>query len=231
MAGTGTGNTMTDCVAVGGAGIKTGSGYQWPSKANHSHSTWGFSDCLAHNNNALGIYAWQNDGSSHPIVRFTAYHNGRGGVLHGSYKNRYEYDAAVLFGNGGPPLQLHATSPLDPYHIEFRDCLFDCAGLADHAVTTSVHALPAESPTVFERCTMRGFRRSAIGLIREGTTPDIIDLTDCDYLGNAFWLEDGIHADSLVRNRGGSLGDFDLRRADQPGGVFVPEWNARRYDI
>src|SRR4029079_9904785 len=48
-----------DCLACCVQGTSTGGGFYWPAEANLKPNEWVFQDCVAHNNVALGIYAWE----------------------------------------------------------------------------------------------------------------------------------------------------------------------------
>lgn len=96
--GRGINPTITNSVAVGvqGSGADR-SGYQWPESGS---GLWTFADNLAHNNEAHGIFVWQNNSEPHHIDGFTAYYNEGSGVSHGAYGNSYQYRDLVLVGNG-----------------------------------------------------------------------------------------------------------------------------------
>jgi hypothetical protein len=56
---------------------------------------------------------------------------------------------------------------------------------------------------------------------------DLIDLEDCTFSGNELWLDDACEPGSLIRIRGANIGNWDVRRKDQPGTFYAP-WNAAR---
>lgn len=98
--GIGTNMTVVDCVAVGIQGNVDSSGFSWPEFANEDNNVWNFAFNVAHNNNADGIFVWQNDYNDHHINVFLGYHNGQYGIDHGAYHNNYRYENIVVFGNG-----------------------------------------------------------------------------------------------------------------------------------
>jgi hypothetical protein len=220
--GAGRGNAARNCVAVGVRGLKTSSGFIWPKRSDRG--VWAFEDCVAHNNVADGIFAYQNESSEHVISRFLAYHNGRVGIEHGAYRNRFTYEDSVLYGNLQAAVVIHALSDPAP-HIRMNRLVCDGAGLSDHAVVMTRHFIDGE-PVEITGCTFRGYRKSAFACTYNGNPiPDRAILTDCTYEGNQFWLEPSIHPDTEITVRDALLGDIMLRRWDQPG-VLQPEWNA-----
>lgn len=95
--GEGDGNRVVGSVAVGVQGSgPNNSGFGWQGT---EQGVWGFSDNLAHNNQAHGIFVWQNSAEKHVVDGFTAYHNAKAGVSHGAYRNSYTYRDLVLLDN------------------------------------------------------------------------------------------------------------------------------------
>ncbi len=108
--GAGRNNSITRSVAVGmRAGGKDNAGYKWPSK---DHGVWHFVANRAHNNQASGIFVWQNTGGitkqNHVIDGFQAYYNAGAGIDHGAYNNSYVYKNIKLRGNKDPAIVSHA---------------------------------------------------------------------------------------------------------------------------
>jgi hypothetical protein len=97
--GNGENLTLTNSVAVGVQGESGGdrSGFIWPES---SESVWLFENNIAHNNDANGIFVWQNNSDRHDVGPFTAYYNGGAGVNHGAYENSYQYSDLTLLANG-----------------------------------------------------------------------------------------------------------------------------------
>jgi len=225
LLGAGTGNVCRRCVAVGVESESTGSGYQWPSKANQKPNVWVFEDCLAHNNVANGIFVWQNDPHHHVVSRFAAYHNGSFGVLHGAYANRYEYSDLLLSGNLAGAIELRANTRADEGQdvyqgpIIFRRVHADGAGLAEWGIIAPHHNAGPEQPTLVEDCSFTGHLTAGVTLIAD-SQPTQLDLGNVSFDGNEFWLADNCHPDSFIVWNG-----LTIRRKDQAG-LFEPKWNA-----
>jgi hypothetical protein len=223
--GAGNGNVCRRCVAVGVESHSTGSGFQWPEKANLKPNVWLFEDCISHNNKSNGIFVWQNDPNHHIVSRFVGYHNGRFGVLHGAYSNRYEYSDMLLFGNLFGAIDLRANTRLNTgpgtYQgpITFRDVHADGANSCDWGIISQHHIAPPQQPTVIEDCSFTGFRQAAISITADDE-PTQLDVRNTSFEGNEFWLADDIAPDSFILYQG-----LTIRRKDQPG-QFRPEWNA-----
>jgi hypothetical protein len=89
----GTGHSAVGCIAVGvTVGNKSQSGFFWPESdtANTQGSVegqWVFTDCIAHNNAAMGIFAWQNTGFEvqPDWTGYRSYQNGGPGTNSGAY--------------------------------------------------------------------------------------------------------------------------------------------------
>jgi len=96
------------CVAVGVLGDSHVSGFHWPES---NEGVWVFQDCVAHNNQHLGIFTWQNTPKVHVVERFTAYRNGRAGIQHGAYVNPYIYRDALLVEHQSEGVLNQARSP------------------------------------------------------------------------------------------------------------------------
>jgi hypothetical protein len=223
----GTGNIAMDCVAVGVQSTKNASGFNWPSQANGSDGVWTFTDCVAHNENANGIYTWQNTDNVHTVSGFVAYHNGGYGIRHGAYRNPYHYVDSVLYGNRSGGVLLSALSKAGQV-MTFENVLIDQAGLAPYCITTNHHSLEAQAPGLITRCDFKGYTSAAVAFLAAtpGSAPEVYDLVDCSYAGNEFWLDAKIPAASVVRVKDTAHGSIALRRSDQPG-TLVSKWNAR----
>jgi hypothetical protein len=156
-------NTCRNCVAVGVQGAKTSSGYQWPSRG-PNFGVWTFENCLAHNNASDGIYAWQNDGHDHVLTNFESYRNGKSGVEHGAYTNRYLYQGGYLYQDGwsrntqpGPAsLVLHAVSNVQGTPLSFKNMTFDGGGVTPNGVLLTKRTKPAGVATPFVECHFTG---------------------------------------------------------------------------
>ncbi len=227
LMGAGRGNAARDCVAVGVQGNATASGFAWAPLLGGDHP-WTFEGCVSHNNRILGSYAWQNTPIQQVIRGFVAYHNGRSGILHGSYRNPYSYQDCVTYANRETELEVLAQAGgTSPDLVTFDGLKLDGAGLHDYDVTAGHHAAEPVMPVRFVGCEFRGFRKAgfAVGPNREGGYPDWFRLEDCVYGGNEFWLDSAAHPDSLVEVVDPQHQQITLRRYDQPG-RFVAAWNA-----
>jgi hypothetical protein len=143
--GIGTNMTVTDSVAVGIQGNSDASGYHWPEHANGDNNVWTFKNNTAHNNNADGIFVWQNDGHTHVIDGFVAYRNGNVGIDHGAYNNNYQYKNLTLFGNrNGGVFHRASGAPRQTWQALDTD-----------GITIGDHTLPG-GPIVFDGVTIRG---------------------------------------------------------------------------
>jgi len=227
MLGAGTGNTARNCVAVGVQGNSTANGFVWPEG---SEGSWVFQDCVAHNNKVHGIYAWQNTAMTHVVTRFTGYHNGKSGISHGAYNNRYRYEDCVLYGNAESAILLHAGSATAVSPLTFVGAWCDGAGLSAYCVKTWRHSLAPAGPTQLVNCSFRGSKKAAVGLAYDGlngsTEADLVDLIECTFVGNELWLVSTIHPGSTVRVQDSVRGVQKVQRTDQSG-TLRATWNAR----
>lgn len=105
--GSGIGNTVINCVAVGNGGSSGAAGFLWPESSNYTPNLWVSENILSHNNKTNGIFSWQNDPHPHSIENYHAYRNGHAGIEHGAYINAYKYKNIYLIENG---LLIHANA-------------------------------------------------------------------------------------------------------------------------
>ena len=143
--GAGAGNVLRDSVAAGNAGNKRASGFEWPSKARDA-GTWSFHDCIAHNNKATGIFAWQHGRAHSMIERFVAFRCGTG-ILHGAYANGFHYSDVMCFGSESAGLSVFAVSNGNPA-LSFSNVNVD-------GVVFERHAVPSGAAATFTDCTLR----------------------------------------------------------------------------
>lgn len=100
--------TIRDSVAVGVKGNVDASGFKWPE---HGQAIWNFNGGnIAHNNEADGIFVWQNNSGRHEIRDFIAYNNGNVGIDHGAYGNVFQYSDVFLFDNDEGGFISHAAA-------------------------------------------------------------------------------------------------------------------------
>ncbi len=178
----GTGNTNKNSVAVGVQGGKDSSGFFWPSPM-PAPSVWTFEGNIAHNNKNNGIFVWQNDNENHVISDFTAYHNGRSGILQGAYKNSYLYKDSTFYRNnsnqrnpdgaeieervsGGDRGGVEKTFVIDNVNI-------DGGGSSKWALRIDNHLVGNGSiPVRFSNWNVTGLTGSAINIDDAGKNPD-----------------------------------------------------------
>jgi hypothetical protein len=215
------GNVIRNCVAVGVQGGLDSSGFLWPE---YSPGLWKFQDCLAHNNRSHGITAWQNNSLPNIINRFTAYHNGRFGILHGFYSNGFAYADSILYANGEASVVALAVSVSSPLQV-FSGMRCDQAGLSPHCVVGAPRVLLPAAPVHFNGCRFRGYSKAAFGFVDPTPFPHFFNIKDCSFDRNEFWLGSDIYPASRIRVSHPALGMVTLRRADQPG-EYHSEWNA-----
>jgi hypothetical protein len=215
------GNAIRNCVAVGVQGGADSCGFLWPEK---SLGLWKFENCIAHNNRSNGITAWQVTELPNVISRFSAYHNGRFGILHGFYSNGFLYKDSILYANGYGSVAAIAVSRKHASQT-FSGLRCDQAGLSDYCVVTSQRVLLPEAPVNFIDCRFRGYRKAAFGLVDPAPFPHFLSIQSCTFEANEFWLGSDIYPTSRVRVNHPMEGLITLRRADQPG-EFQPAWNA-----
>ena len=103
-------NRMVGCVAVGVQGNRNSSGFGW--LEGQQGAPWVFQDCVGHNNNADGMFAWWNTphGVVHTTTRFIAYRCGNAGIELGAYEGAWIHDAPLLVGNAQCGILQHARS-------------------------------------------------------------------------------------------------------------------------
>lgn len=216
----GRGNVAQQCVAVGVLGSGNASGFHWPEG---SAGVWLFEDCIAHNC-LNGIFTWQNTDKEHVISKFVAYHNQGFGIEHGAYSNPYHYRDSVLHGNAGGAILIHATSR--DAGLRFTNILCDGTDRSEYLVKTAEHTFDTDQPTRFTGCTFRGAQAAAFGLTTVSGERDVINVADCTFDGNEFWIGNGIHPRSELHVRDSIHGSIVLRRNDQDGELHL-DWNAR----
>ncbi|HEY7661192.1 MAG TPA: hypothetical protein VIC58_11405 [Actinomycetota bacterium] len=185
-------------VAFAMQGGSNAAGFVWPEAPS---GLWRFTDNVAHNNRNNGIFVWQNTPEPHTIERFTAYHNGGAGIVHGAYSNAYEYEGLDL-GDQPEAIVLHAAGRLDP------------AGRPQSWVdvrATSLlvveHHLPSVDPVLFLRCRFD----SGVTLDDGGGEPGPLDFVECGLSSSDFTVV-SLHPDTVVRVQDGTTA-FELTAA------------------
>jgi hypothetical protein len=218
-------NVARSCVAVDVGGSETG-GFSW---TNGNEGVWGFRDCVAHNNNGSGILVWQNTSEVHTIEGFIGYHNDLNGISHGAYTNPYRYQACRVVANGQGGIGVNAVSSRgsDGRGLEFTDLYCDAGGTAYGVQIDDDAPVDADQPILLQRATFTGSAKAAIHLTadqqHDGNNP--VDVIDCSFDGNEFWLDSDVVARSAIEVRDRTHGAIVLRRADQSG-TLERAWNA-----
>jgi G8 domain len=142
------------CVAVGVVdGERFSSGFHWPEG---NLGVWVMEDCVAHNNVQNGIFTWQNTPERHVIDRFIAYHNGKAGIEHGAYANRYLYRDSLLYGNGQAGVIQHARSTPDGSPMRYERITVDGAGITPVGFLEGDISFPNNPPVVVCGATITG---------------------------------------------------------------------------
>jgi hypothetical protein len=228
MMGAGRGNVARHCVAVGGSGASEGAtGFRWGSGSNDETNTWVFEDNLTHNRSHSALFWWQNNAPRTVVTRFTAYNCGQG-IYAGSYINLVSYKDCVVYDCSDWGLTIAATpmqglvSPDET--VTYEGMYIDMNGRSDYAVYVEAHNLTGDHTTRISNCTFKGARKAQVGFPDPGDIAQIYDFVDCRFEGNAFWIAEGVPADSRIRVLGGNLGDVQVHPPGGPG-ERRPEWN------
>lgn len=167
---------------------------------------------------------WQTNNFPHVVSRFTAYHNGRFGIRQGQYVNVFLYEDTVLYGNKVGGVLSNATSRVSPVQ-RFSGLVCDQAGLSPYCVVgAQLVPVPDKAPEFIE-CEFRGYNKAAFAFIDPFPYPNVLNITNCTFEANEFWLASDIHPGTRIDLSDPARGKITLRRADQPG-LFRPEWNA-----
>ncbi|HVR79953.1 MAG TPA: S-layer homology domain-containing protein [Acidimicrobiia bacterium] len=180
--GAGQNISVTNSVAVGvqNEGGANRSGYLWPEDA---EGTWFFHNNRAHNNEANGIFVWQNNEMPHVIDGFIAYYNRGAGVEHGAYTNSYVYKNLILRGNG---VAVHSHALGEPGDDNFTDTqIWSNVKTGGGTLLIDEHAREPERPVRFVDCDFGevevddrgGPERSLYDFIRCGLEPNDFDLS------------------------------------------------------
>jgi hypothetical protein len=158
-------NVCRNCVAVGVQGGVTSSGFHWPEDP--PAGVWGFKNNRSHNNRADGAYAWMNDNEqAHDISGLVAYRNGKVGMEHGAYGNKFRYTGCATFqdgaagagGGAGEPacLVCHAHSISRSRPLKFKDIVLDGAGVTPRGIYIGAQVGDADAPAEFVDLKIRG---------------------------------------------------------------------------
>jgi hypothetical protein len=199
LLGLGSRMVLRGSVAFAVHGSRTSAGYSWPEPPS---GLWTFRDNVAHNNVAAGIFVWQNVQEPHLIQRFTAYHNGEAGIIHGAYANAYHYrdldltgqeTAIQLFAAGRPDLHGRAQSWVD---------------VRGGRLLVGSHGRRSDAPALFLRCSF------AAGVSVEDRVghPGALDFVECGLEPSAFGIG-SMHPGTVVRVQRDDGSAFELSSA------------------
>jgi hypothetical protein len=245
----GNGNSVRGCVAVSVAPDPSNTdpvrypddaghpaGFVWPSS---DPGAWVFDDNLAHNIRTAGILSWINTTDlGIPIRRFTAYHCGNG-IVWGAYFNRQDFEDVVLYKMSlAGVVQFSVPAQADTEKTRFNPTIWERVYI--DGVRWGVMLPSAQSwldtPIQFRKVDFRNYAEQAV-YIKAVPRPLQADFTRCEWNGVAgreFALQSSENGYDLFRvreARGTITGSFNLKRSGQAGGVLVPAWNAKRYEI
>lgn len=168
--GNGENVSVTNSVAVavqGEAGIEH-SGFTWPEAAG---AVWIFENNVAHNNEADGIFTWQNNDERHDVDGFTAYYNAGAGVDHGAYENSYQYTDLTLLENGIAVLSHARGEGSDGVDTQVWTHIRTDGG----TLLIAEHATPTDTPVRFVGCDFG----DVVVADEEGDEPSDYDFIDC----------------------------------------------------
>jgi hypothetical protein len=228
MLGAGSGNVARGCVSVGGSGRSEGStGFRWSAGSNDEKFTWVFEDNITHNHSHSGLFFWQNNAQRTIVDRFTVYNTGQG-MFAGAYINLVSYRDCTVYQASDWGLTIAAT-PMGPVKtpdetITYEGIYIDQNGISDWCVVVEQHTLTGDRVTKFTNGTFKGARKAQVGFTSGGDIKQMYDFTDCTFEGNAFYLVEGVPADSQIRVLGGNLGRINVYPPGGPGQRRA-EWN------
>jgi hypothetical protein len=187
------------CVAFAVHGARTSAGYVWPEAPS---GLWAFEDNLAHNNVAAGIFVWQNVREPHRIERFTAYHNGAAGIIHGAYSNSYHFRDLDLAGQDIAIDLIAAGRP------DLRGRTQSWIGVDGGRLLVSGHGLPGDSPVLFRSCRFRG----GVTMNDGDGEPGALDFVDCGLEPEDFVVE-SMQPGTVIRVQRPDRSAFELTQA------------------
>ncbi|HEV7762211.1 MAG TPA: hypothetical protein VGO78_24545, partial [Acidimicrobiales bacterium] len=225
MMGAGKGNVIRNCVATGVSGRSEGAtGFQWNAGSNDETNPWTFEDNLAHNNTHSALFYWQNNAPKTIVDRFTAYNCGQG-IYAGSYINLVSYRDCNVYACADWGLNVRATpSGVTGQTITYDGMYIDQAGRGDFGVMIQEHTLSDDVVTKFTGGTFKGANKAQVGFPSGGELRQMYDFVDCTFEGNAFWVAQGVPADSQIRVLRGNLGSVLVHPPGGPG-TRKAAWN------
>ena len=228
--GPGQGSAARGCVAVGMLGNDTANpGFRWRGDSHQAHA-WVFEDCISHNNAGSSIYFWVNGVPPSVVDRFTAYHD-QHGVRAGAYTNLVSYRDCTIYACGTAGLVIEAVPGTSDdlrsdVTITYDGMYVDQAGRSEYAVVVSEHVVATDRHTLMTGCHFTGGTKAQVAFPEPGEYPQLYELTDCTYDGNAFWLAGRLTEVVDIAVRDDVNGAIALRPLDQEG-ERRSAWNAR----
>ena len=144
MAG-GVGNAARGCVATAIRGGRDSSAFFWSGTVREG--VWDFRGNLAHNNEANGIFVWENGTQPHVVKGFAAYHNRGYGISHGAYQNAFVYEDLQLDTNQEGGILLQALAKTQGMRLERVRITGSRV-----ALDSPRHLAGAATPTLFLDC-------------------------------------------------------------------------------
>jgi hypothetical protein len=205
--------TVRDSVVVGMNG-RTGadtSAFEWPSR---DRGVWDWTNNIAHNNRARGIFVWQNTGgdagANHVIDGLTAFYNEFAGVEHGAYGNAYLYQNLTLLDNAlGSKLGVEQFGAIQSHALGKQSLTIDGPGATDTQewyntetggarLVVYSHNTPGK-PIRFVYCDF-----SEVAFFEGTLNPGGIDFIDCGLDIDEF-DRSGIHSGTVIRVQDGNV--------------------------
>ncbi len=186
---------MRRCVAFAVHGNRDAAGYVWPEAPS---GLWKFEDNLAHNNEFAGIFVWQNVTEPHRIARFTAYHNGAAGIIHGAYVNAYHYRDLDLRDQ---PIGIQLVAAGRP-DVDGRSQSW--TNVNGGTLVVESHNLPGTAPVLFRTCSF-----PTVTLDDGQGDPGAIDFVECG-LEPASFTVTSLNPNTVVRVQRPDRSAFEL---------------------
>lgn len=204
--------TVRDSVVVGmnGRSGADTSAFEWPSR---DRGVWEWTNNVAHNNRARGIFVWQNTGgdagANHVIDGLTAFYNEFAGVEHGAYGNAYLYQNLTLLDNAlGSELGIEQFGAIQSHALGKQSLTIDGFGATDTQewyntetggarLVVYSHHTPGK-PIRFVYCDF-----SEVSFFEGTLNPGGIDFIECGLDIDDF-DRSGIHSGTVIRVQDGN---------------------------
>jgi hypothetical protein len=186
----GDGNTLKNCVVVGGGlgDYADGGAFNW--EAVIYDGVWAFKDNMAHNNDC-GLRVWQNTTRNHVIENFTAYNNSMG-IFHGAYANCYRYVGCTLYGNG---IKVKAAS-VNSNRVRFENTTIDGAGAINYGIQVVDSPLAGERPILVRNVSIKNCKIAAL-IDEAGPEVHSTDVVQCEFGGAIILSPDAASGETI----------------------------------